>query len=191
MLKPLLTALAIVGSSSVALADHPSTATSYASAYAPAYAGEVYARDRQVVVRDRDAYRAPRFDRRAERFDRDDLRFDDRGRRDRAYAPARRTTWLALTPQVHMHRGGQVFEVDRRERFAQLRLQNQHGRTAVERIIVEFANGEQQIVDGRRRPLDGNHAMIDIDLDGDGRRIDRVIVVGRSAPGASYQLYAM
>lgn len=117
-----------------------------------------------------------------------DARFDDeRFRDDRPYV--RRAKWLALTPQLELARGRQIAELRTHERFGQIRLQNQTGRMHVERITIVFANGERQVVQVDR-VLDGNRAMVNIDLDG-GRRIDRIIVRGEPIRSGHYQLYAM
>jgi hypothetical protein len=141
-IKSLLVTLGILGSSSLALADH------------------------------------------GRRYDRD----DDRPRVREVYRP--RTTWTPLTAQQRLDRGRDVFDIDRRQRFAQLRLQNQTGRTFVRHIEIIFANGARQHVHVDRM-LDGNHAMVNVDLDGRARRIDHVIVHGRSGRAGSHQLYAM
>jgi hypothetical protein len=89
-----------------------------------------------------------------------------------------------------LDRGGDVFDLNTRGRFAQLRLQNQTGRTYVRQIDIIYANGERQCVEVNRA-LEGNHAMINIDLDGDAHRIDKLVVDGRSNYEGTYQLYAM
>jgi hypothetical protein len=186
-LFPGLVGLAILGISSVALA-RPTT-------YAPSAAWRIED-DRHVVVRDHrdvrldadafdDERYEPRYDDRWRDADRDDDRDawfddgwrrdrdgrfgDDRFRDDRPYV--RRAKWLALTPQLELERGRQIAELHTHERFGQVRLQNQTGRMYVARITIVFANGERQAVEVDR-VLDGNHAMVNIDLDG-GRQIDR------------------
>ena len=114
---------------------------------------------------------------------------DRRARSDVTYH--QRTTWLALTTPQRLDRGGDVFDLRRsHERFAQLRLQNQTGRTVVRSIEIIFGNGQRQLVHVNR-VLAGNHAMVNVDIEGNARRIARIIVDGRSGRGGSYQLYAM
>ena len=163
-LKSMLVTLGILGSSSLALADH--------------------ANDRSWLRDDR--YRPARIVHEQPRL-RDDVRY--RFRDDLAYR--QRTTWLALSAPERLERGGDIFDLRyQRERFAQLRLQNQTGRTLVRHIEIVFANGERQHVHVDR-VLDGNYAMVNIQLDRGARRIAQVIVDGRSQRGSSYQLYAM
>jgi hypothetical protein len=107
--------------------------------------------------------------------------------RDVTYRP---TTWQALTAAERLDRRGDMFDLQGRARFSQLRLQNQAGRTHVRQIEIVFADGTTQRV-RVNRALAGNHDMINIDLDGDARRIDKIFVDGRSARAGSYQLYAM
>jgi hypothetical protein len=106
----------------------------------------------------------------------------------------RYTTWQPLTSLERLDRSfgarGDLFDLGTRGRFTQLRLQNQSGRTLVRQIEIVFANGERQVVQVGRA-LEGNHAMINIDLEGDARRIDKIFVDGRSGRRSSYQLYAM
>ena len=71
-----------------------------------------------------------------------------------------------------------------------MRLQNQSGRTFVRSIEIVFMNGQRQRIDVGRM-LEGNHSMVTVDLPGGSRRIDRIIVEGRSRRSGSYQLYAM
>jgi hypothetical protein len=118
-----------------------------------------------------------------QRRDAQDHRFHD-------YSRDRPSTWQPLTPQQRLERGGDVFDVRFRHRFQQVRLQNQTGRTFVRSIEVVFANGRRQRIDVGRM-LEGNHDMVTVDLPGDTRRIDRIIVEGRSRRSGSYQLYAM
>jgi hypothetical protein len=150
-IRSVLLTLGILGTSSLALADHQPLGPD------PAY-------------RDSSSYRTS--------SDRDFGR----------HAP-RPTTWVPLTTQIDLDRRV-VADISSRQRFDQLRLQNQYGRSTVRAIIVQFENGERQRV-AVNRVLAGNHAMVNIDLDGRGRRIDKIIVVGHSSRNAALQLYAM
>jgi hypothetical protein len=119
------------------------------------------------------------------------------GRWDRRYREARfeqryqpRTTWLALTSIETLEGRGDAFHIDARERFTQLRLQNQTGRSFVRAILVELGNGERQRIEVNR-VLSGNHDMVNIQLPGGARRIERIVVLGDSRRNGTYQLYAM
>jgi hypothetical protein len=140
-----------------------------------ALADPQWGRDRD---RDRDRY-----------GERRDGRWNDYRRDNYGYGRFN-TSWVALSPSQRLDRGGEVFDVRTRERFAQLRLQNQTGRTLVRSIEIVFGNGRSQHI-AVNRVLRGNDDMVNVDLPGDQRRIDTIIVHGRSGRNASYQLYAM
>ena len=172
--KSLLVTLGILGSSSLALADHGYTTNPYQQRRI-----ETTWRDRQPARFQQPAYR-PDY----RNDDRDDFRRGSYGYDQRS------TTWQPLTSLERLDRRGDLFDLSTRGRFTQLRLQNQSGRTLVRQIEIVFANGERQVVHVGRA-LEGNHAMINVDLDGDARRIDKIFVDGRSGRDGSYQLYAM
>jgi len=162
-IKSLLVTLGLVGSSSLALADHDFNNTQSRRRV------ETTWRYRQPAVYQQQ-YR-PQY---------------------RHQEPAYQTysTWQPLTAVERLDRGGDMFDLRTRGRFAQLRLQNQTGRTHVRQIDIVFADGSRQCVQ-LNRVLEGNHAMINIQLDGGTRRIDQILVDGRSSRDGSYQLYAM
>ena len=163
-LKSFLLGLGILGSSTVALADHNTSS---------------WQQQRRTTVVHRQPVRQPVYQ-------------PATYQQYRSYEPAYRqhTTWQALTSRERLERGGDVFDLSSRERFSQLRLQNQTGRTLVRQIDIVFADGQRQCVQVNQL-LDGNHAMINVDLDGDARRIDKIFIDGRSGLNGSYQLYAM
>ncbi len=155
-----LLGLGILGTSSFALAD--------------TYRPRDLQRGQRVAIRERADHA---------RFDRGRI---DRGRFDRdVYRPS--TTWQALTSIEQLGRYNDSFDV--RGRFAQLRLQNQSGRSYVRSIEVLFVDGSSQRMRVNEL-LDGNHAMVNLTLDSS-RRIDRVLVDGYSQAGGGVQLYAM
>ena len=159
MIKSLLVTFGILGSSSVALADH---------------------------------FHAPRSDHPVRYFDdreRDDgFRRDDDFRRNDDFR--RHTTWVPLTSPMRQYGPRTEIDVSMRDRFGQVRLQNKTGRTHVRAIMIQFRNGEQQVIRVDRL-LFGHRERVDIDLSGEARRIDRIVVVGRTGQDGSYQLYAM
>jgi hypothetical protein len=153
-----LLGLGILGTSSLALADR--------------YEPRDYQRGDRIAIRERD-----------QRFDRTDRygRFD---RTRDVYRP--QATWQALTSIEQLGRYNDSFDV--RGRFAQLRLQNQAGRSYVRSIVVQFVDGSRQTL-RVNQTLDGNHAMVNLSLDSS-RRIDRIFVDGHTQSGG-IQLYAM
>jgi hypothetical protein len=163
----LLLGLGILGSSSVALAQSP---------YQPR--GDYT--DRFYDELDDPYFDDGRLDRRRyddRRYDRD--RFDQR----------RNTTWVALTHQMQQRSSREVIQVPTRMPFWQMRLQHQTGRSYIDAIVIEFSNGQRQVV-RIGRVIQGRE-RVNIDLHGDLRRVDRVIIHGRPGPRGLYQLYAM
>lgn len=170
-IKSLLVTLGLVGSSSLALADHDFNSVQSRRRV------ETTWRNRQPAV-----YQ-PQYQQQYQQ----QYRYQE---------PAYRTysTWQPLTSIERLGRrfgsGGDMFDLRTQGRFAQLRLQNQTGRTHVRQIDIVFADGSRQCVQ-LNRVLEGNHAMINIQLDGGTRRIDQILVDGRSSRDGRYQLYAM
>lgn len=163
-IKSLLVTLGLLGSSSLALADH-----NFNSVQSRRRVETTWRNRQPAVYQQQYRYQEPAY---------------------QTY-----TTWQPLTSLERLERGGDRFDLSPdgnipRGRFAQLRLQNQTGRTHVRQIDIVFADGSRQCVQ-LNRVLEGNHAMINIQLDGGTRRIDQILVDGRSSRDGSYQLYAM
>lgn len=158
-LTALVTTLVLGSTASIALA---SPARPYDHRHAVAVRDHRVARDR--VARGRVV--APVYDRgwRAR------VTVDDFG--PRRYRP----TWVALgAPRVT--RGQECIEVRDPGTFTQLRLQSDSGFALVDRVIVEFADGSQQVADLDRR-LDERGEFVELPLDGNNRRIARILVTG-------------
>ena len=125
----------------------------------------------------RDRFEAPVLD----RGWRASVAFDDFG--PRHYRP----TWVALSAPRPLVRGQECIEVRDRGTFTQLRLQSDGGFALVDRVIVQFADGTSQVADLDRR-LDERGEFVELALDGNNRRIDRIVVTG--APG-DLQVFAI
>jgi hypothetical protein len=128
------------------------------------------------------------------RLDRSD-RLDRSWRRGAAqddFGPRRyRPTWIALSAPLQLTRtGADCIDVTDRGTFTQLRLQSAGGIAAIDRVIVRFADGSDQVVD-LDRVLSARDGMLEIPLDGNNRRLDQIIVTG--APGArgAFQVFAI
>lgn len=103
----------------------------------------------------------------------------------------RNNTWVALTSPVYLDRGRTVIDVNQRRPFQQLRLQQTtRGMTSIDRVIVRFDNGERQVIDVNQR-LSSRNPMINLDLDGRQRRVDRIVVMGDSRRGGSVQVFGI
>jgi hypothetical protein len=163
-LTALITTLALGGGASIASANH-NTPTTY---------------DRRTGIEYR-SDSAGRYDRTAGRYARYDQSLDRRSNDWRShrtpdeFGPRHyRTSWVALDQSVQLSRRGAYIDVTDRGTFTQLRLQTAGNPARVDRLIVEFTDGSQQLVNVGRT-LDG---YFDIALDGNNRRIDRVVVTG-------------
>ena len=88
-------------------------------------------------------------------------------------------------------RGSQdCIEVADRGTFTQLRLQTAGGVARVDRVIVQFADGEQQVMEADRT-IDDRDDLLEIALDGNNRRIDRIIVTGATGQRGALQVFAI
>ena len=116
-----------------------------------------------------------RFDR-FDRFDGLDRRYGSRAMDD--FGPRRyRPTWVALSAPHQLARGTACIDVRDHGTFTQLRLQSDRGSAWVDRVIVQFGDGSDQVAD-LDRVLDQHGEFVEIPLDGNNRRIDRIIVTG-------------
>jgi hypothetical protein len=102
----------------------------------------------------------------------------------------RNNTWIALTSPLQLDRGRTVIDVNQRRPFQQLRLQTTNGMTMVDRIVVRFENGERQVINVNQR-LSTRNPMVNIDLDGRQRRVDRIVVMGDSRRGGAIQVFGI
>ena len=125
------------------------------------------------------------------RFDDRDRRFDDRDRgghrgiaRD-DFGPRRyRPTWTALSAPLRLSRGGQGWiDVDDPGTFTQLRLQAEDGTARIDRVVIQFTDGTDQVA-YPSRVLDDRSDLFEIPLDGNNRVIDRILVTGATRGGA-------
>jgi len=188
-LTALITTLALGSSASIALAspartpDHRPGAVVAARIERPVVAARI---ERPIVAprieRGRATWRpAPVVGWRATR-DRFETPVFDRGWRAGIavddFGPRRyRPTWVALGAPQPLIRGQECIEVRDSGTFTQLRLQSDSGFAEVDRVIVQFADGTRQIADLDRR-LDESGEFVELALDGNNRRIDRIVVTG-------------
>lgn len=111
--------------------------------------------------------------------------------RDRDHRrPWRNNTWVALTSPLQLDRGRTMIDVEQRRAFTQLRLQTTNGMSKIDRVIVRFENGERQVIQVNQR-LSPRNPMVNIDLDGRMRRVDRIIVMGDSRRGGAIQVFGI
>ena len=119
------------------------------------------------------------------------VRLDDRDRSWRRgvarddFGPRRyRPTWTALSAPLALARGGRgCVEVADPGTFTQLRLQTEGGIAQIDRVVIEFADGSDQVA-YPERVLDDRGDLLEIPLDGNNRQIDRILVTGATRGGA-------
>ena len=99
-------------------------------------------------------------------------------------------TWVALTSPLQLDRGRTMIDVNQRRSFQQLRLQTTNGMSFIDRVVIRFDNGERQVIDVNQR-LSTRNPMVNIDLEGRQRRIDRIIVMGDSRRGGAIQVFGI
>lgn len=101
-----------------------------------------------------------------------------------------RARWQALTSPIVLRDGATRIDVQDRRPYTQLRVQSRRGTTRVDRVVVRFQNGGRQIVDVNRR-LGPSDPAVDIDLRGNSRRVDSIVVMGDSRRGARVQVFGI
>lgn len=174
-LTTLFTVLALGASASVAMAS-PSRS------YARNTTIERARIDRGRIAREPDRY---------DRHERADRGWN-RGVVGDDFEPRRyRPTWTALGAPLRLTRAGQEsIEVTDRGTFTQLRLANLGGTARLDRVIVQFVDGSNQVED-LRRVFDDNRDYLEIQLDGNNRRIECITVIGSSAGQRNLQVYGI
>ncbi len=97
-------------------------------------------------------------------------------------------SWTSLST-VKRIQHKQTITVGGRQAFSKLKLEAAMGSTFVDKLVIVFANGSRQLVE-----LDKSLAMrgapLVIDLDGQNRRITKVVVYGKSSRRASIHILA-
>jgi hypothetical protein len=108
------------------------------------------------------------------------------------FGPRRyRPTWVPLSASLDLGRLGRgAIEVYDTNTFTQLRVQTASGVARIDRVIVEFADGTSQ-VSNVRRVLDGRNDRLEIELDGNNRRIARVLVNGDGTHCGALTVYGI
>jgi hypothetical protein len=104
--------------------------------------------------------------------------------------PRYRPTWVELGAPIQLADGRDSIAVGDRGTFTQLRLQMATGASRLDRVVICFADGSQQVVDVDR-VLDRQRSMFEIQLDGNNRRIDRVIIDGGSSRRGELLVYGI
>ena len=161
MLKALITTL-ILGSSSAAMARP------VAPIYQPTQPAPTYRHYEPAPVYRTPAYRTPAY-----------------------RTPAYRSSWVTLGSVNHIADGEMSFWMGRtmNDRFSTLKLKSSAGKSLIQRVLIQFANGRTQTVDVNQY-LNASNPTITIDLQGRERAISKVTVIGRNARQSSFSVLA-
>lgn len=176
-LKSIIAALAIVGSSSAAMAAPVVTYT------------------RAATVREAPQYVAPTTVRRSPPiFAADDCNNTRLGSDLSVYnGPVGSKIgfgWTSLTQPTRIDRGREFITIGKEHgRFNTIKLDNVRGSTVISQVLINFANGKSQVVKLNQRLTPGN-PCITINLDGNNRAISRIVVYGDSGARSAYQILA-
>jgi hypothetical protein len=96
--------------------------------------------------------------------------------------------WTSLSKSKKV-RNKQTIAVNSRAAYSKLKLEAASGRTFIDKLVIVFGNGRTQVVE-----LDKSLAMrgmpLFIDLQGQNRRISKVVVYGKSGRRASINVLA-
>lgn len=99
--------------------------------------------------------------------------------------------WTAITAPTRIDRSRQfVTDLPDCGAFTTVRLQNTAGSTKISQVLIRFADGGEQLVK-LDTTLDRWTSAIDIRLDGGSRKIHGFVVYGSSAYGSAYQILAL
>jgi hypothetical protein len=175
-LKALITTF-VLGSSSVAMA-HPGHAPTVRDHRAPVNHGPVY----HEPVYQPPIYQQPGYQR--------PIRHEAPYYRSPFYRPA----WVMLGSVDEIVDGEMSFRVGRyahARQFTTLKLQSQGGKSLINRVLIQFANGRTQVVELNQYLTAGNPS-ITIDLRGhQARAVAKVTVIGRNARQSAFRVLAI
>ena len=88
-------------------------------------------------------------------------------------------TWVTLANDMQVSGRTAIKVAPTARPFSKLELRAEKGNTSIDKVMIVFANGRSQIVNLDAR-LGKRDSVVSIDLDGNTRSIDRIVLVGRS-----------
>ena len=98
--------------------------------------------------------------------------------------------WTALTQPTRIDRGRELITIGKEHgRFTTVKLQNVRGVSNITTVLITFANGTRQVVKLDQR-LSAANPCIEINLDGNKRAISGIVVYGASWSRSAYQILA-
>lgn len=101
-------------------------------------------------------------------------------------------SWTTLANDAKVN-GRMVLDLKAYNRqFSRLSLRSDgNGKTKIDRVMIVFGNGERQTVELNAK-LNKSSSAVSIDLKGDTRNIDKIVLVGKSnGRNASLDVYAL
>ncbi len=100
-------------------------------------------------------------------------------------------TWTTLANDAKID-GRMVIDLGAYNRqFSRLALRSDgKGKTKIDRVMIIFGNGQRQTVELDAK-LNKSSNNVSIDLKGDTRNIDKIVLVGKSNRNASLDVYAL
>ena len=110
---------------------------------------------------------------------------------DRVHGMWRRPVAQPITLASSLRINGRgIIRVNEQTRaFSKLELQSVSGRTNLDKVMIQFANGQTQTIDCDRT-LNGNESF-SIDLQGNQRNIKRIVLVGKAGRRAAVNVLAV
>ena len=97
--------------------------------------------------------------------------------------------WVTLANDTHLSGRAFIKVAPSARKFTKLELRADKGNTQIDKVLIQFANGRTQVVEQNARLTSGK--PVTIDLKGEARSIDRIVLVGRSTPWASLDVLAL
>ena len=179
-LKALVTTL-VLGSSSVALADHDTSKAPYSAPTVrdhrlPGYQAPVKPPGYQAPVYQAPAYQPP-------------VQASGWTVRPGFFRRAFQTRPVLLANDTHLM-GRSLITVPAGSRmFTKLELRSNNGRTSIDRVVIELGNGQRQVV-AMKKIVNGK-GVVTIDLPGGARFIKSITLLGNSQRRATIDVIAV
>jgi hypothetical protein len=109
-----------------------------------------------------------------------DIRFQQRQRPVRPMPPVYvAPTWVTLANDMQVNGRTSIKVSPTARQFTKLELRAEQGNTSIDKVMIVFGNGRSQVVDLKTR-LGKRDSSVSIDLTGNARSIERIVLVGRS-----------
>jgi hypothetical protein len=109
-----------------------------------------------------------------------DIRFQHAQRPVRPMPPVYvAPTWVTLANDMQVNGRTSIKVAPTARQFTKLELRAEKGNTSIDKVMIVFGNGRSQVVDLKTK-LGKRDGSVSIDLTGNARSIERIVLVGRS-----------